>query len=123
MQVEWRKIHNNKNPFSLQSEGAVFYGEFWRSGKHSVALDGVIEGTIVLTCDRCGESFEQPIAETVKLEVVDRPLKVNESLDVVECFDGSVDFDAICESELASYRSEYHLCPRCKEEDDFEIIL
>jgi uncharacterized metal-binding protein YceD (DUF177 family) len=88
-----------------------------------VTLDGRIEGDLPLRCDRCGEAFTRHIHEPFVLEAVDRPLKVDESLDVVECPDGIVDFDQICESEIASIQSEYHLCPRCAEQEDFEIEI
>jgi uncharacterized metal-binding protein YceD (DUF177 family) len=121
MRILLRKIHENRNPFSLEKEGLVCRGEFWRSGRHAVTLEGRIEGDVPLTCDRCGEAFTKHIEEPFRIEVVDRPLKVDESLDVIECPDGIVDFDRICESEIASFQSEYHLCPRCGEEEDFEI--
>jgi uncharacterized metal-binding protein YceD (DUF177 family) len=121
MQILLRKIHENRNPFSIEKEGMVCRGEFWRSGRHTVRLEGRIEGDVSLTCDRCGEAFEKHIEEPFLLEVVDRPLKVDESLDVIECPDGIVDFDRICESEIASIQSEYHLCPRCGEQENFEI--
>jgi len=123
MQILLRKIHESRNPFSIEKEGLRCRGEFWRSGRHAVVLDGTIEGEIALRCDRCGEAFTRTIDEPFVLEVVDRPLKVDESLDVVECPDGIVDFDQICESEIASIQSEYHLCPRCAEQEDFEIEI
>ena len=123
MQIQLRKIHDNRHPFSITKDGMVCSGEFWRSGKHEVTLDGNIEGDIHLRCDRCGEAFDKHVSEPFHIEVVDRPLKVDESLDVIECLDGIVDFDKICDSEVASIESEYHLCPRCGEEKDFEIEL
>jgi len=121
MRILLRKIHEKRNPFSLEKEGWVCRGEFWRSGKHRVMLEGSIEGGIPLQCDRCGEAFTKEIVEPFRLEVVDRPLKVDESLDVIECPDGIVDFDQICDSEIASIQSEYHLCPRCQGQENFEI--
>ncbi len=123
MQILLRKIHESRNPFLIEKEGVVCRGEFWRSDRHTVTLDGRIEGDLPLRCDRCGEAFTRHIHEPFVLEAVDRPLKVDESLDVVECPDGIVDFDQICESEIASIQSEYHLCPRCAEQEDFEIEI
>jgi hypothetical protein len=74
-----------------------------------------------LICDRCGDDFTKEVEEPFHLEVVDRPLKVDESLDVIECPDGIVDFDQICDSEIASIQSEYHLCPRCQGQKNFEV--
>ncbi|WP_300366147.1 hypothetical protein [Hydrogenimonas sp.] len=123
MQIQLRKIHENRHSFSVKKEDITCSGEFWRSGKHNVTIDGTIEGNIHLHCDRCGEAFAKHVCEPFHIEVVDRPLKVDESLDVIECLDGIVDFDTICESEIASIESEYHLCPDCGKEDNFEIEL
>ena len=121
MQILLRKIHESPGDFSVERESVRCHGSFWRSGRHAVTLDGRLEGKIRLTCDRCGEAFEKEIEEPFCVEVSERPLKVDESLDVIECLDGTVDFDRICESEIASIQSEYHLCPRCAEMDNFEI--
>ncbi|WP_353661957.1 hypothetical protein [Hydrogenimonas sp. SS33] len=123
MKILLRKIHETRQPFTIEQGEAVCRGEFWRSGKHEVTVEGSVEGSIELDCDRCGESFRQSLQEPFSVEVVDRPLKVDESLDVIECPDGYVDFDMICESEIASIRSEYHLCPRCAKDENFEIEI
>ncbi|WP_456382278.1 YceD family protein [Hydrogenimonas sp.] len=121
MRILLRKIREERSAFSIEKERLVCSGEFRRSGKHTVVVEGSIEGDISLRCDRCGEAFTRHIVESFDLEIVDRPLKVNESLDVIECPDGIVDFDTICESEIASIESEYHLCPECKGKSDFEM--
>ena len=123
MQILLRKIHESKSDFSVEKEGLACHGTFWRSGKHRVQIEGEIEGSLPLSCDRCGETFKKPLKERFSVEVVDRPVKVDDSLDVIECPEGIVDFDAICESEIASMQSEYHLCPGCKEHEEFEIEL
>ena len=74
-----------------------------------------------MSCDRCGCDYEKPIDETFRIEVVDRPFKVDESLDVVECPDGIVDFDDIFKSEINAIKSEYHLCADCAQDETFEI--
>ena len=123
MQILFRKIHETRNPFDLTIEGARCHGEFWRSGKHTVTLEGRIEGETPMVCDRCGSTYEEPVKESFSIELVDRPLKVDESLDVIECPDGVVDFDNIFESELTAIKSEYHLCPHCDKEESFEVEL
>ena len=121
MQILFRKIHETRNPFDLTIEGARCHGEFWRSGKHAVVLQGRIEGRTAMSCDRCGCDYEKPIDESFRIEVVDRPFKVDESLDVVECPDGIVDFDDIFKSEINAIKSEYHLCADCAKDETFEI--
>lgn len=38
-----------------------------------------------------------------------------EDLDVIEVFDHCVDFDAVVSGEIEAYRSDYHICKKCKE--------
>ncbi len=123
MQILFRKIHTAKNPFDLMVEGTRCHGEFWRNGKHEVTIEGKIAGETELVCDRCGRPYRQRVDEDFSVEVVDRPLKVDESLDVIECSDGIVDFDGIFQSELTAMKSEYHLCPDCDEDETFETEL
>jgi len=117
-----RKIHQSRQPFRLEREKVVCQGEFWRSGSHEVTVEGVVEGDLDLQCDRCGEAYEESVREPFRVAVVDRPLKVEDSLDVIECPDGYVDFDMLCESETAAIRSEYHVCPKCGADETFEEI-
>ena len=121
MRIELRKVRQERQPFEIALESAVCRGTFWRKDRYVVRLEGRVAGEVSLACDRCGEHFVKQIDETFGLDAVDRPLKVDESLDVVECPDGFVDFDAICESEIASIRSEYYLCPHCAGRDFSEI--
>ncbi len=123
MQISLKKIHESAKPFKIEEESVEFYGNFRRTGKHTVAIDGRLKGELELFCDRCGESFRRDLDESFSIEAVDRPVKVEESLDMIECLDGIVDFDSICKSEIAAIESEYHLCPKCEEEDDFEIEI
>ena len=120
MRIQLRKIREQRSPFRIEKEGLVCCGEFWRTDRQRIGIEGRIEGRTLLTCDRCGETFEKEIEESFTLEASDRPIKVEESLDVVECFDGIVDFDEICASEIAAIRSEYHLCPACGQIEHFE---
>jgi len=121
MQILLRKIRETENQFDIKVDDINCSGYFWRSGKNKAEIEGKIQGNIPLSCDRCGEQFSDYIEEPFHIEVVDQPLKVTDCLDVIECLDGIVDFDMICKSEIASIQSEYHLCEKCKDIDEFEI--
>jgi len=121
MQILLRKIRDTENRFDIKVDNLNFSGYFWRSGKNKAKIKGEIEGEISLVCDRCGETFFNEIKESFYIEVVDQPIKVTDCLDVIECLDGVVDFSMICKSEIASIQSEYHLCDRCVELDEFEL--
>ncbi len=123
MQISLRKIHESPKPFKITENGIACSGSFRRTGKHIVLIEGTLKGELELVCDRCGSSFMAPIDESFAIEVVDRPVKVEESLDMIECLDGIVDFNSICKSEITAIQSEYHLCPKCEDDEDFEIEI
>ncbi len=123
MQIPFRKVHESPKSFKLKNNAIECFGTFWRSGKSLVTIQGELKGEAEFVCDRCGEIFTAPVDESFTIEAVDRPVKVEESLDMVECSDGIVDFEYICKSEIASIQSEYHLCPNCKDKEDFEMEI
>ncbi len=123
MQIPLRKIHESPGKFRLKEDGIECFGTFHRSGRDRVKIEGKLKGEALFVCDRCGSSFTAPVEESFVLEAVDRPVKVEESLDMIECLDGVVDFDSVCRSEIASIESQYHLCPDCEGEEDFEIEI
>jgi len=121
MQILLRKIRETENKFDIKFDNINCNGYFWRSGKNKAEIKGKIQGQVPFACDRCGELFFDQVEESFHIEVIDQPLKVTDCLDVIECLDGIVDFDMICKSEIASIQSEYHLCDKCKDIDEFEI--
>ena len=123
MQIPLRKIHESPGKFHLKEDGIECFGTFHRSGRYKVTIEGKLKGEADFVCDRCGNSFSASVDESFVLEAVDRPVKVEESLDMIECLDGVVDFDSVCRSEIASIVSQYHLCPECEGEEDFEIEI
>jgi len=121
MQILLHKIRKTKSQFDVKIDQVSYNGCFWRNKKHSVKVEGKIQGDVALVCDRCGEQFLKNIDEQLCVEVINQPLKVTDCLDVIECLDGVVDFDMICKSEIASIQSGYHLCKKCKDVDGLEV--
>jgi uncharacterized metal-binding protein YceD (DUF177 family) len=112
MKIEFRKIVPDKKPFSFEKGGVVFDGSFKKISSSVVEIDLNFSGSFVHSCDGCAEDFELSVDETSKLFVSDGVYSGDE-LDVYESFDHFVDFDKICESELETFKSDYHYCKKC----------
>jgi uncharacterized metal-binding protein YceD (DUF177 family) len=114
MKIAFGKVGRSPSEFRYTEEGMTVSGTLLREGAHQVRLDASVEGELRLFCDRCGEAFIRRVAFPLELTLTDRPEKISDDLDTMEFLDGEIDIAALLESEIASYRSAYHYCPRCE---------
>lgn len=113
MKIEFKKISFQKKPFELfyeEGESKVrFHGEFFKEEQKSVIIEGVIEGPLELVCDRTGVDYVEVIHDTLKMKITDGLYKgFDKDFDIIESYDGSVDFKALLEMEIEAIRNEYH---------------
>jgi len=117
MKIAFSKVGRSPGEFRFSHEGTEISGTLLKEAHHEVRLDARIEGEVSLYCDRCGAAFTEKVAFPLELTLTDRPEKVSDNLDTIEFLDGEIDIAGLLESEIASYRSSYHYCPKCREED------
>ncbi|WP_187647199.1 hypothetical protein [Nitrosophilus labii] len=120
MKVDFKKITAKAKSFILEKDGVVFSGVF-KKDRDLVDIDGKLKNEIEVICDRCSKEFMIKLDEKIHLKACEGIFKGNlEDTDVVEFYDGYVDFDEILNSEIESIKLDYHLCDECKKEDEFE---
>lgn len=116
MEVAFKKIPASGINFEATNGNVKFSGVAKKDSKDLVHCFGRLSGKIIHNCDRCADEFSLEIDEEVNLFVSDGIYEDEENLlEVVESFDGFVNFDTILESELGLVMSDYHYCPTCKE--------
>jgi len=118
MQVEFKKIPSNGIPFETELSDIKFSGDVQKISKSLVKCIGSIQGTFYHACDRCAEDFKLSINECVEVFVSDglyADAEGEELLNVIEFFDGSIDFGIILQSELEAFKSDYHFCGQCEQ--------
>ncbi len=116
MRVDFKKIKNKTNKFKIEKDGTKFFGEFSKS-KDFVDIKGKLQKNLDVICDRCGKDFLLKVDEEIVLKAHDGVFKgYLEDSDVVEFYDGYLDFDEILNSEIESIKLDYHLCDECKKE-------
>lgn len=113
MKIEIRKISFTpkefERKFENEGENIVFNGVFYRTTGKTVKIEGNLTGTMILECNRTLEPFVHEVNEKLYFLVTEGLYKgFDEKYDIVESFDGFVDFDALIESELESIRFDYH---------------
>ncbi|WP_281951356.1 hypothetical protein [Nitrosophilus kaiyonis] len=121
MKIEFKKIGFEPKKFQLSKNGIEFQGEFKKDKDGLVDILGNIKNELNVTCDRCSKEFMIKLDENIHLKASDGLYKGHlEEYDVLEFYDGMIDFDEILESEIASIKLDYHICNECEKIEDFE---
>lgn len=124
MKIDFKKITRETKPFELKRENISFCGTFQKDSLGLVQIDGTLSGELQVVCDRCGKEFLTPISDEVHIKVSDGSYKGEErEYDVIESYDGFVDFDYIFESEVESLKSGYYYCDECAGKNEIEQEL
>jgi len=119
MRIAFNKILKYPSDFNYQEGDLKISGQLQRVDSYKAELIGEIEGEIELVCNRCGKSFKESINIPLKLYLSNRAIKIDDELeDMMEFLDGIIDISQILESEIASYLSDYHYCPKCAESEE-----
>ncbi|CZE45879.1 hypothetical protein [Campylobacter geochelonis] len=116
MKLNFSKINFNEFPFEIQKANLTFAGNLKRQNAKTVKCDGQIYGKVEYNCDRCGDNILLDLDEKVDLVLSDGIYKSSQDVleDVVEFFDGEINFDEILQSEIEAYKSDYFYCDKCK---------
>ncbi len=115
MKIALIKVRSQEIPFEVKADSVSMSGFLKPQSKSLIQLEASIDGKLDLSCDRCGEAFEEVLHEPLTLLVSDGAYEdINNDFDIVECFDGFINIDEILESEINLYKSDYHYCSQCK---------
>ena len=100
--------------FLQEGENITLEGHIQRVDSKLVKFYGKITGNLCLICVRSGEDFSKIIDEDLILYFSDgfwemQSQKHDYDLDVIEFFDGFIDFFYIASSEVESIRTDYNI--------------
>ena len=122
MKVVFDKIGSTAKPFELEVQGVKLVGTLQKSGYHQVTLDAQMSGSVELSCDRCGDTFDYDLDNKLRLKLSDQVSEDKDDLDIIEFLDGEIDISYILQSEINTLKSAYHYCEACSDNDeDFEV--
>lgn len=115
MKIEFKKIAATPKSFSLESEGVVFSGEVSRISSKLFEIKAHLGGEITLVCDLSGEEYQKALDESLVLYIsngvwdTQSQSDLMTDFDVIEFFDGFIDFEYILQSEINSIKMDYHI--------------
>ena len=122
MKIEFKKAPNTPKKLEIEFDSVKIDGTFCKMSQSLVKIDAVLIGNTNIDCCRCGNTDVISIDEKLSLLLSNGIYKGDESEDlVIEIENELIDFDEIIQSELASIKSEYHICEQCLQNgDNFE---
>ena len=121
MKIVFDKIGQTKKPFALTVNGITLEGTLAKRGYRRVRLEGELQGSVKLACDRCGEAYQSDMNYPLHLTLSDEVIETEDDLDIIEFIDGMIDLEFIVQSEISSIENSYHCCKKCEnDESEFE---
>jgi uncharacterized metal-binding protein YceD (DUF177 family) len=121
MKIVFDKIGSTKKPFELSVLDVSLEGTLVKSGYHRVRLEGELDGSVELSCDRCGDAYAYDMKSSLHLTLSDEIIETKDDLDIIEFINGVIDLEFIVQSEIASIENSFHCCQKCDEdESEFE---
>jgi uncharacterized metal-binding protein YceD (DUF177 family) len=118
LKIVFDKVGSTAKPFIVEAQKVTLSGTLCKSGYHRVLLDGRMEGTLPLICDRCGSTFEQRIDTPFKLTLSDVVSEDKDDLDIIEFLDGVIDMTYVLESEINAIEGAFHYCDSCETSEE-----
>ncbi|QDF30039.1 DUF177 domain-containing protein [Halarcobacter anaerophilus] len=122
MKIEFRKVPQSPKEFTAEYSSVKFEGTFCKISPSLVKIQGHLIGNLTLTCSRCGIEDTVTLDEKSDFLLSDGIYKSDSDEDelVLEIENGTIDFDEILQSEIASIQSDYHICASCEDCDFVE---
>lgn len=123
MLIHFDKITHSPKSLEIKSGDITMNFMLKKLNHHKVKLEGKLNGTIDLVCDRCGTSFKELIEQPIELILSQKVIEEKENLDIIEFLDGNIDLNYILSSEIESIVCSYNYCDNCDGSNDFEIEI
>ncbi|RDU73373.1 hypothetical protein CQA66_01525 [Helicobacter aurati] len=125
MRIAFRKVYSGPKEIHCEldvdssyideHEKAFLSGNIERVSPKLVKFQGKLYAKLELICVKSGEPFYKVIEQDLTLYFSDGIWNIQsqtlaiESLDVIEFFDGFIDFDFVLKSEIESIRLDYNV--------------
>jgi hypothetical protein len=118
MEISFLKIKQNPLDINYSNGKTSIVGSLERVDRDNIKLESTFKSSIKVICNRCGKEYLLEVDEPLELLLSDGRYNNNDKIDVVEFFNGKIDFNYLAQSEIASIEESYNLCDSCKESDE-----
>jgi len=113
MKIEFKKIPYDGINFEVKKEDISFLGIAQKINKNLVKCTGIMKGSFLHICDRCGDEFTKSIKQNVEIYASCGLYDDDKYINLIEFFDDFIDFDTMLQSELESFKCDYLYCNSC----------
>jgi DNA-directed RNA polymerase subunit M/transcription elongation factor TFIIS len=86
-----------------------------------VNFKATINSDISLACDRCLDNKDVPTSIKCNFKIANKPCDEDEVM--YEFIDNKINIDFIIESEINAIKSDYYICDKCKNNEEFEYNI
>ena len=117
MKIEFKKVSHQVKDFNLSFDNGQFFGSFLKTSSNFVELKSNIKSKEDVICCKCGTTFKSIFNEKLDFLLCDgiHSSNIDEKLDkiIIEIDNDFIDFREIYQSEIDSFKSDYHICSKC----------
>lgn len=120
MKIEFRKVPFQEKKFNSYLNSVKIEGTFCKISTNLVKIEAKLVGKVLVNCYRCGVDIDKDIDEDISLLVSDGIFNKSEDSEdiVIEIDNHIIDFNYIIQSEIESYKSDYHICNNCENDNN-----
>ncbi len=118
MEISFSKIKQSPVDVNYSKDGVEIIGTLERVSRDNIKLDSNFKSTVEVICNRCGKEYKIDANYPLGLILSDGGYNGKDELDVVEFYDGKIDFDYLALSEVTSIKEDYNFCSECQDTDE-----
>jgi len=113
MEIDFSKIKQTPIKVNFTKNSSSIVGSLERINRNSVKLTSIFNLSVKVICNRCGKEVDKKLNYPLELILSEGRYNSNDEIDVIEFFDGKIDFNYLIESEIASIKEDYNYCDNC----------
>jgi len=118
MEISFSKIKQSPVDVNYSKDGVEISGTLERVSRDNIKLDSNFKSNVEVICNRCGKEYKIDANYPLGLILSDGGYNGKDELDVVEFYDGKIDFDYLALSEITSIKEDYNFCSDCQATDE-----
>jgi len=118
VKISFSKIKQTPIDIDYSKDGVDIQGTLERVNRDSVKLDSTFKSEVEVVCNRCAKEYKIDANYPLSLILSDGGYNGKDEIDVVEFYDGKIDFDYLALSEVSSIQEDYNYCSSCQDSDE-----
>lgn len=118
MKISFSKIKQTPIDIDYSKNGVDIQGTLERVNRDSVKLDSTFKSEVEVVCNRCAKEYKIDANYPLSLILSDGGYNGKDEIDVVEFYEGKIDFDYLALSEVSSIQEDYNYCSSCQDSDE-----